>query len=73
MLSKRLAPAIEETMQGLYNAMAAIGVLIVTGLGGYLGLKYSVNAPFLMVGCFDLCFVTVLLFLRYLGKKLPTD
>lgn len=49
--------------------MAAIGVFIVTGLGGYLAINYNVGAPFLMVGCFDLVFVSFLLVLRCFGQR----
>ena len=47
--------------------MRALGILIVTGLGGILGKK-DVNAPFMLVGAFDFCICFVIIFLVVTGK-----
>ena len=47
--------------------MRAIGVLIVTGMGGVLGKK-DVNAPFMMVGVFDMILCVVIIGLTLKGK-----
>lgn len=62
MINKRLIAPIKEIMNGVSQAMRAIGVLIVTGVGGLLA-KNDVDAPFIMVGTFDLilCLVIILL------------
>ena len=65
MINKRLIAPIKEIMNGVSQAMRALGVLIVTGLGGVLS-KNDVNAPFMLVGAFDfaLCAAIILLALR---------
>jgi hypothetical protein len=50
--------------------MGAIGVLIITGLGGYLTETFSLTAPFLMVGCLDLSFVAAQLIVLCFGINL---
>ena len=42
--------------------MRALGVMTVTGLGSVVA-KSNVNAPFFLVGCFDVAFVIGLLIL----------
>ena len=53
LLNKRLVAPIKEIMNGAGQAFRAMGVLMVTGLGGIVS-SVDVNAPFLMVGLFDL-------------------
>ena len=45
--------------------MRALGVLVVTGVGGVLS-KNDVNAPFMLVGIFDfiLVVITIMLLIR---------
>ena len=45
-------------MNGVSQAMRALGVLMVTGIGGVLS-KNDVNAPFILVGIFDFILVVV--------------
>jgi hypothetical protein len=40
---------------------------LVTGFGGYMTRWFSVNAPFLMVGCIDITFVVFLVWLAKSG------
>ena len=62
MINKRLIAPIKEIMNGVSQSSRAIGILIVSGVGGLIGKK-DVNAPFMMVGIFDfsLCVAIVLL------------
>ena len=62
LLNKRLIAPTREIMNGMSQAMRALGVMAVTGLGSVVA-RANVNAPFLLVGCFDLFFVTVILVL----------
>ena len=55
-------------MNAMSQAMRAIGVMTITGLGGVLS-KQSVNAPFMLVGLFDALIVLIVLIL-ILGKWL---
>ena len=68
LLNKRLVAPIKEIVNGAGQACRAIGVLVVTGAGGIVS-RMDVNAPFLMVGVFDLvlCLAMVIL---VLGRKL---
>ena len=47
--------------------MRALGILIVTGLGGVLGKK-DVNAPFMLVGFFDFLICVAIVLLVSSGK-----
>lgn len=67
MINKRLIAPIKEIMNGVSQAMRAIGVLIVTGVGGVLSKK-DVNAPFALVGLFDFALCAVIVFLTVRGK-----
>lgn len=55
-------------MNAMSQAMRAIGVMTITGLGGVLS-RQSVNAPFMLVGLFDALIVLIVLIL-ILGKWL---
>ena len=67
MLNKRLIAPIKEIMNGVSQAMRAAGVLVVTGVGGQLS-KNDVNAPFMMVGCFDVVLCIVIVWLLVSGR-----
>ena len=61
-----IAPT-REILNGMSQAMRALGVMTVTGLGGFLSSS-SVNAPFLLVGCFDIALVVCVALLICLGR-----
>uniref|UniRef100_A0A7S3I9L0 Major facilitator superfamily (MFS) profile domain-containing protein n=1 Tax=Favella ehrenbergii TaxID=182087 RepID=A0A7S3I9L0_9SPIT len=67
LLNKRLIAPTREIMNGMSQAMRALGVMTVTGLGSVVA-KANVNAPFLLVGCFDMAFVLAILVLVGLRK-----
>ena len=67
MINKRLIAPIKEIMNGVSQAMRALGVLIVTGLGGVLS-KNDVNAPFALVGAFDFTLCLLIILLALSGK-----
>lgn len=67
MINKRLIAPIKEIMNGVSQAMRAIGVLIVTGVGGLLS-KNNVNAPFMLVGCFDFALCLTMIWLACTGR-----
>ena len=54
-------------MNGMNQAMRALGVITVTGLGGAIS-RDDVNAPFFMVGCFDAALVLVVSLLLLTGR-----
>lgn len=54
-------------MNGASQAARALGVITVTGLGGFVS-KIDVNAPFFMVGCFDIFLVLITLALICSGR-----
>ena len=54
-------------MNGMGQACRALGVMTTTGLGALLS-TLNVNAPFFMVGCFDLFIVILTLVLVCAGK-----
>lgn len=47
--------------------MRALGVMTVTGLGSVVA-RSNVNAPFLLVGCFDIVFVALIIVLMCMKK-----
>ena len=61
-----IAPT-REIMNGASQAARALGVITVTGLGGFVS-KIDVNAPFFMVGCFDIFLVLITLALICSGR-----
>ena len=67
-MNKRLIAPIKEIVNGAGQACRAIGVLIITGVGGVVS-SIDVNAPFFMVGMFDILIV-VAVSLLYLSKGL---
>ena len=67
MINKRLIAPIKEIMNGVSQSMRAIGILIVCGVGGIMS-KNDVNAPFIMVGLFDLALCVVIVLLVTSGK-----
>lgn len=54
-------------MNGMSQAMRAVGVMIVTGLGSVVA-RENVNAPFLLVGIFDAVFILIILVLFVLKR-----
>lgn len=67
LLNKRMIAPTREIMNGMSQSSRALGVMTVTGIGGYLS-KINVNAPFFMVGCFDLLVVLLTLILVCAGR-----
>ena len=67
LLNKRLIAPTREIMNGMSQAMRALGVMTVTGLGSVVA-RSNVNAPFLLVGCFDVVFVVVIIVLMCMKK-----
>ena len=67
LLNKRLIAPTREIMNGMSQAMRALGVMTVTGLGSVVA-RSNVNAPFLLVGCFDVVLVALLMVLMCLKK-----
>ena len=67
-MNKRLIAPIKEIVNGAGQACRAIGVLMITGVGGVVS-GIDVNAPFFMVGMFDILIV-VAVSLLYLSKSL---
>ena len=61
-----IAPT-REIMNGMGQACRALGVMTTTGLGALLS-SINVNAPFFMVGCFDLFVVIMTLALVCAGR-----
>lgn len=61
-----IAPT-REVMNGMSQACRALGTMTVTGLGGLLS-THNVNAPFLMVGCFDCVMVLLVSYLSCSGR-----
>ena len=70
MINKRLIAPIKEIMNGVSQAVRALGTLMLTWVGGILG-KNDVDSPFLLVGIFDLilCVMIVILTLRGTMKE----
>ena len=68
LMNKRLIAPIKEICNGAGQASRAIGVLMITGLGGLVSI-INVNAPFFMVGMFDMLIVVAVTVL-YLSKSL---
>ena len=67
LLNKRMIAPTREIMIGMGQASRALGVMTVTGLGGFVGTT-NVNAPFFMVGCFDIIVVLLTLTLVCVGR-----
>ena len=68
LLNKRLIAPTREMMNGVSQAMRALGVILVTGLGGFLSKKVGVNAPFMMVGFSDAAISLIILVLLCAGR-----
>ena len=66
LMNKRMIAPIKEIVNGAGQACKAIGVLMITGVGGVVS-GFDVNAPFLMVGVFDALVVAAVTVL-YLSK-----
>ena len=66
-LNKRLVAPIKEIVNGASQAFRAVGVLVVTGAGGLLA-SMDVNAPFLLVGIFDILLCLVILTMLLANK-----
>lgn len=67
LLSKHMIAPTREIMNGMSQACRALGIMTVTGLGGFVS-AINVNAPFFMVGCFDVLMVLIVLSLMCTGK-----
>lgn len=67
LLNKHMIAPTREVMNGMSQACRALGIMTVTGLGGLLS-SINVNAPFLMVGCFDSVMVLLVLYLVCSGR-----
>ncbi|CDW90732.1 major facilitator superfamily mfs_1 [Stylonychia lemnae] len=61
--SKNLPKDIRGSMQGAYQFIGTIGVMIFTKVGAFLHNDYGPSYPFLFVVCFDLIFLVALVIL----------
>ncbi|CDW84867.1 mfs transporter [Stylonychia lemnae] len=68
LLYKTVEKGTRGTIIGLSNSMSAIGILILSKLGGFLFEEISIKAPFIFVGICDALFIILILILKKTGK-----
>ena len=67
LLNKQMIAPTREIINGMSQACRALDIMTVTGLGGLVS-SLNVNAPFFMVGCFDMLMVLFVLYLVCSGR-----